>query len=64
LVFPRPSVVDDALFAVEAAVVSQADDVRVRRQVDDLEQRVQTLESQVGVRIQRLAERLLRRRTS
>jgi tetrahydromethanopterin S-methyltransferase subunit G len=56
--------VDDALFAVEAAVVSQADDVRVRRQVDDLEQRVQTLESQVGVRIQRLAERLLRLRTS
>lgn len=64
LVFPRPSVVDDALFAVEAAVVSQADDVRVRRQVDDLEQRVQTLESQVGVRVQRLLERLLRRRTS
>ena len=64
LVFPRPSVVDDALFAVEAAVVSQADDVRVRRQVDDLEQRVQTLESQVGVRVQRLLERVLRRRTS
>ena len=64
LVFPRPSVVDDALFAIEAAVVSQADDVRVRRQVDDLEQRVQTLESQVGVRVQHLLERLLRRRTS
>lgn len=64
LVFPRPSVVDDALFAVEAAVVSQADDVRVRRQVDDLEQRVQTLEAKVGVRVQRLVERLLRRRTS
>jgi Glycosyl transferase family 2 len=64
LVFPRPSIVDDALFAVEAAVVSQADDVRVRRQVDDLEQRVQTLESQVGARAQRLVERLLRRRTS
>jgi glycosyltransferase involved in cell wall biosynthesis len=64
LTFSRPSVVDDALFAVEAAVVAQADDVRVRRQVDDLERRVQTLESQVGVRLQRLAERLLRRRTS
>lgn len=61
LVFPRPSVVDDALFAVEAAVVSQADDVRVRRQVDDLERRVQTLEAQVGARAQRLVERLLRR---
>jgi hypothetical protein len=63
LTFPRPSVVDDALFAVEAAVVSQADDVRVRRQVDDLERRVQTLEAQVGARAQRLVERLLRRRT-
>jgi hypothetical protein len=62
LTFPRPSVVDDALFAVEAAVVSQADDVRVRRQVDDLERRVQTLEAQVGARAQRLVERLLRRR--
>jgi len=64
LSFPRPSVVDDALFAVEAAVVAQADDVRVRRQVDDLERRVQTLESQVGVRVQRLLERVLRRRGS
>ena len=64
LSFPRPSVVDDALFAVEAAVVSQADDVRVRRQVDDLERRVQTLESKVGVRVQRLLERMLRRGTS
>jgi len=52
------------LFAVEAAVVSQADDVRVRRQVDDLERRVQTLESKVGVRVQRLLERMLRRGTS
>jgi hypothetical protein len=64
LVFPRPSVVDDALFAVEAAVVSQADDVRVRRQVDDLERRVQTLESRVGARVQRLLERVLRRPAS
>jgi hypothetical protein len=61
LTFPRPSVVDDALFAVEAAVVAQADDVRVRRQVDDLERRVQTLESQLGARAQRLLERALRR---
>jgi glycosyltransferase involved in cell wall biosynthesis len=64
LVFPRPSVVDDALFAVEAAVVAQADDVRVRRQVDDLERRVQTLESQVSARVQRLVERVLRRPAS
>jgi len=46
LMFERPSVVDDALFAVEAAVVAEADDVRLRRQVDELERRMQTLESQ------------------
>jgi hypothetical protein len=63
LTFPRPSVVDDALFAVEASVVSQADEVRVRRQVDDLERRVQTLEAQIGARAQRVVERLLRRGT-
>ena len=61
LTFPRPSVVDDAMFAVEASVVSQADEVRVRRQVDDLERRVQTLEAQIGARAQRVVERLLRR---
>ena len=57
LTFPRPSVVDDALFAVEAAVVGEADDVRLRRQVDDLERRVQTLESQ---RVRRYLSRLLK----
>lgn len=64
LTFPRPSVVDDALFAVEAAVVAQADDVRVRRQVDDLERRVQMLESGFGRRVRRLRARLLRRSVS
>ena len=64
LTFPRPSVVDDALFAVEAAVVAQADDVRLRRQVDGLERRVETLESQVGLRIQRFFGRVLRRPAS
>jgi hypothetical protein len=56
--------VDDALFAVEAAVVAQADDVRLRRQVDDLERRVQALESQFGTRVQRLVESVLRRPAS
>jgi hypothetical protein len=57
LAFPRPSVVDDALFAVEAAVVAGADDVRLRRQVDDLERRLQTIESQ---RLRRVLNRVLR----
>ena len=64
LTFPRPSLVDDALFAVEAAVVGEADNVRLLRQVDDLERRVQTLESGLATRFQRGLERVLRRRTS
>ena len=61
LEFPRPSVVDDALFAVEAAVVAQADEVRLRRQVDDLERRIHTLESSLGARLTRGARNLVRR---
>ncbi len=61
LSFPRPSVVDDALFAVEAAVVAQADDVRLRRQVDDLERRLQAIESGPAARIQGRLQRLLAR---
>jgi Glycosyl transferase family 2 len=60
LTFPRPSVVDDAFFAVEAAVVAQADEVRLRRQVDGLERRVQTLESKFGTRVQRLLGRVFK----
>ncbi len=62
LVFPRPSVVDDALFAVEAAVVAQADEVRLRRHVDELEERLHTVESLAGVRAERRLRGLLRRR--
>jgi glycosyl transferase family 2 len=61
LEFPRPSVVDDALFAVEAAVVAQADEIRLRRQVDDLERRIHTLESSLGARLTRGARNLVRR---
>ncbi|MFL5967745.1 MAG: glycosyltransferase family 2 protein [Gaiellaceae bacterium] len=59
--FARPSVVDDALFAVEAAVVSEADDVRLRRQVDQLERRLQSLETRVGPRVERRLRRFVRR---
>jgi hypothetical protein len=59
--FPRPSIVDDALFAVEASVVAHADQIRLRRYVDDLERRLQNVESLVAVRAERLLRRLLRR---
>jgi hypothetical protein len=60
LTFARPSVVDDALFAVEAAVVAQADDVRLRRQIDELERRLERVESHVGVRLERRLRRAFR----
>jgi hypothetical protein len=60
LKFERPSVVDDALFAVEAAVVAHADEVRLRRQVDDLERRLERVESHIGVRLERRLRRAFR----
>jgi hypothetical protein len=60
LSFGRPSAVDDALFAVEAAVVAQADEIRLRRHVDELERRLQAVESTLGVRLERLARRAIR----
>ncbi len=62
---PRPSVVDDAAHAVEAAVLGEADVVRLQRRVDELEQRMISLELQLPLRLYRrlseAAKRLLRR---
>jgi hypothetical protein len=62
LAFPRPSIVEDALFAVEAAVVAQADEVRLRRQVDELDRRLQAVESYAPARLARGLRRLVTRR--
>jgi hypothetical protein len=43
LAFPEPSVAEDAAYAVEAAVLGEADAVRVQRRVDALERRLQAL---------------------
>jgi hypothetical protein len=64
LAFARPSIVDDALFAVEAAVVAQADEVRLRRQVDELDRRLQAVESFAPARLARGLRRLLMRSPS
>jgi len=44
LVFDPPTVADDAVYAVEAAALNEADIVRVERRIDALEQRLRTLE--------------------
>ncbi len=59
--FPRPTVVDDALFAVEAAVVMEADEVRAQRRLDELERRISELERGAGPRLRRVLRRFVRR---
>ena len=53
LTFARPTVVDDVSYAVDVAVYAEAELVRARRQLDDLEQRVALLEHRLGHRLVR-----------
>jgi hypothetical protein len=61
LVFPRPSVVDEAAYAVDVAALGEADVVRLQRRLDTLEKRLVTLERRPLVRIDRKARRLAKR---
>jgi hypothetical protein len=65
LTFPRPTVVDEAAYAVDVAALGEADVVRLQRRLDTLEQRLMTVERRPSVRIERklrgAAKRLLRR---
>ena len=65
LAFPRPSVVDEAAYAVDVAALGEADVVRLQRRLDTLEQRMRTLEQQPSLRayrsLRRAGKRLLRR---
>ncbi len=57
LAFPTPSLVDEATYAVEAAVLGEADVVRLQRRLDTLEQRLATVERGLPNRIYRKASR-------
>ena len=59
--FPRPSVVDDAAYAVEAAVLGEADVVRALRRLDELEARLAMLEHSPWRRVADRTARALRR---
>jgi glycosyl transferase family 2 len=65
LSFPRPSVVDDAAYAVDVAALGEADVVRVQRQLDTLEGRLRAIEGRPAARLYtklgRAAKRMLRR---
>jgi hypothetical protein len=66
LTFARPSVVDEAAYAVDVAALGEADVVRMQRRLDTIEPRVLALERRTTVRLSRnlrgAAKRLLRRR--
>ena len=65
LSFPVPTLVEDAEYAVEAAVLGEADVVRLQRRLDTLEDRLHTLELRLPTRAYRklsgTAKRVLRR---
>lgn len=61
LAFPRPTAAEDAAFAVDAAVLGEGDLIRVRRRLDELAQRVASLEDAPGARLVRGARLLARR---
>jgi hypothetical protein len=65
LTFPRPTVVDEAAYAVDVASLGEADVVRLQRRLDTLEQRLLTIERRPAVRIEGklrgAAKKLLRR---
>jgi hypothetical protein len=65
LTFPRPTVVDEAAYAVDVAALGEADVVRLQRRLDTLEQRLVTIERRPSVRFESklrgAAKKLLRR---
>jgi hypothetical protein len=65
LSFALPTLVEDAEYAVEAAVLGEADVVRLQRRLDTLERRLQSLElrlpNRVYGKLARTAKRALRR---
>jgi hypothetical protein len=66
--FPRPTVVDEAAYAVDVAALGEADVVRLQRRLDTLEQRLLTIERRPSVRIENklrgAAKKLVRRNSS
>jgi hypothetical protein len=66
LTFPRPTVVDEAAYAVDVAAVGEADVVRLQRRLDTLEQRLLALERNPALRtyrtLRQAAKKVLRRR--
>jgi hypothetical protein len=65
LEFPTPELVDEATYAVEAAVLGEADVVRLQRRLDQLEHRLRSVElsfpNRIYGKVLRPVKRVLRR---
>lgn len=61
LEFERPSVVDNALFAVDASVLGEADAFRLRGELDELERRLANVEDNAALRVARKLQSLVQR---
>jgi glycosyl transferase family 2 len=61
LTFPKPTLVDDAAYAVEAALLGEADVVRLQRRLDTLERRLLSLELRLPNRVYRKLSRTAKR---
>jgi hypothetical protein len=61
LEFPTPELVDEATYAVEAAVLGEADVVRLQRRLDQLEHRLRSVEQSLPNRLYRKAVAPVRR---
>jgi hypothetical protein len=59
--FRLPTLVEDAEYAVEAAVLGEADVVRLQRRLDELERRLQTVEERLPRRAYRKLTRTAKR---
>ncbi len=56
--FPRPSVVEEAAYAVDVALLGETDVVRARRHLEELERRLAALERRPSARILRALRRI------
>jgi hypothetical protein len=59
--FRRPSTLETASLAIDAAVLGEADVIRTQRWLDDLDRRVAALETRATFRLERLVRRAIRR---
>lgn len=61
LTFLRPTVAEDAAYAVDVATLGEGDVIRTQRRLDGLEARLATVERTLPARVERRLRRLVRR---